>query len=43
MKAGVERCWCADLPPVPIDATLAGCLCPRCLAELVRARQVVVP
>jgi uncharacterized protein (TIGR00290 family) len=31
MEAGVERCWCADLPPVPIDASLAGCLCPRCL------------
>lgn len=31
MKAGVEHCWCADLPAVTIDAALAGCLCPRCL------------
>jgi uncharacterized protein (TIGR00290 family) len=31
MKAGVERCWCVALPPVKIDAGLAGCLCPRCL------------
>ena len=31
MKAGVERCWCVDTPPVKIDAGLAGCLCPRCL------------
>jgi uncharacterized protein (TIGR00290 family) len=31
MKAGVERCWCADRPPVAIDPALAGCLCPRCL------------
>jgi uncharacterized protein (TIGR00290 family) len=38
MKAGVERCWCADLPTVPIDPALAGCLCPRCLQDLVGAR-----
>lgn len=31
MKAGVDHCWCADLPPISIDASLAGCLCPRCL------------
>jgi uncharacterized protein (TIGR00290 family) len=31
MKAGVERCWCADSPPIAIDPALAGCLCPRCL------------
>jgi len=34
MKAGVERCWCADVPQVPIDPALAGCLCPRCLRAL---------
>jgi hypothetical protein len=34
MKAGVERCWCAELPPVAPDAALAGCLCPRCLKEI---------
>jgi diphthamide synthase (EF-2-diphthine--ammonia ligase) len=31
IKAGVERCWCVDTPPVKINAGLAGCLCPRCL------------
>jgi uncharacterized protein (TIGR00290 family) len=31
MRAGVEHCWCADSPPVAIDPSLAGCLCPRCL------------
>jgi Cysteine-rich CWC len=32
MKAGRERCWCVDAPRVPIDPSLEGCLCPRCLA-----------
>jgi hypothetical protein len=34
MKAGVERCWCAELPPIAPDAALAGCFCPRCLKAL---------
>jgi uncharacterized protein (TIGR00290 family) len=34
MKAGVERCWCADRPPAAIDPALTGCLCPRCLSEV---------
>ncbi|HLB15074.1 MAG TPA: cysteine-rich CWC family protein [Burkholderiales bacterium] len=38
MKAGVERCWCADLPRIAPDGTLAGCLCPRCLKEQVAQR-----
>jgi uncharacterized protein (TIGR00290 family) len=38
MKAGVEHCWCADLPRVPIDPALAGCLCPRCLRALAGAK-----
>jgi uncharacterized protein (TIGR00290 family) len=38
MKAGVAHCWCADIPPVSIDASLSGCLCPRCLRELAGAR-----
>lgn len=38
MSAGAERCWCADRPPVAIDPSLGGCLCPRCLAGLARAR-----
>jgi len=32
MKAGRARCWCVDAPRVPIDPSLEGCLCPRCLA-----------
>jgi hypothetical protein len=40
MKAGVERCWCADRPSVAIDAALGGCLCPRCLGA---ARENPVP
>jgi uncharacterized protein (TIGR00290 family) len=31
MKAGVERCWCADSPPVAPSAAFATCLCPACL------------
>jgi uncharacterized protein (TIGR00290 family) len=38
MKAGVAHCWCADVPPVAIDASLARCFCPRCLRELAGAR-----
>lgn len=33
MKAGAERCWCAELPPLAPDPALGSCLCPRCLAE----------
>ncbi|ROR34423.1 cysteine-rich CWC family protein [Inmirania thermothiophila] len=30
-------CWCArDFPPLPPEPGIAGCLCPRCLAERVR-------
>ena len=39
MKAGVERCWCADLPPIAPSAAFATCLCPRCLRDEVAARQ----
>ncbi len=39
MDAGKPRCWCADLPPLPVDPDIPGCLCPDCLAE--RARSVV--
>jgi uncharacterized protein (TIGR00290 family) len=38
MKAGVAHCWCTELPPVAIDASLAGCLCPRCLRALAGER-----
>lgn len=43
MQAGVERCWCVDVPPVAIDAALAGCLCPRCLRVLGGARAQDAP
>lgn len=43
MKAGVEHCWCAGLPPVAIDAALASCLCPRCLAALSASRPARAP
>lgn len=30
MKAGAEKCWCAELPPVmPVSGD--ACLCPKCL------------
>jgi diphthamide synthase (EF-2-diphthine--ammonia ligase) len=38
MKAGVEHCWCVDVPPIAIDAALAACVCPRCLRALAGAR-----
>jgi uncharacterized protein (TIGR00290 family) len=37
MKAGNDRCWCADSPAVMPEPALTGCLCPRCLRTL-RAR-----
>lgn len=33
MAAGEPGCWCAALPPLPIDPSIAGCLCPACLKE----------
>lgn len=36
-EAGAARCWCAELPPLPVDPSIAGCLCPACLAERSRA------
>ncbi|HNH36661.1 MAG TPA: cysteine-rich CWC family protein [Rhodocyclaceae bacterium] len=38
MAAGLEKCWCAELPPLPFtDAAVAGCFCPDCLRELTAA------
>lgn len=35
LTAGLEHCWCANLPPIAPSAAFASCLCPRCLsAEL---------
>lgn len=39
MKAGVERCWCADLPPIAPSAAFAGCLCPACLRSEIATRR----
>ncbi|MHB1359464.1 MAG: cysteine-rich CWC family protein [Rhodocyclaceae bacterium] len=39
MEAGLEKCWCADLPPLPIvDARAGGCFCPDCLKLLSAAQ-----
>jgi uncharacterized protein (TIGR00290 family) len=40
MKAGVERCWCADLPSIVPSAAFASCLCPRCLRDEIASRSV---
>jgi hypothetical protein len=31
--AGQSRCWCFELPTVPVNDQCQGCLCPRCLAQ----------
>jgi uncharacterized protein (TIGR00290 family) len=33
MKAGVEPCWCANLPALAPNAAWRTCLCPRCLRD----------
>lgn len=33
MDAGAAKCWCADLPPLPINPALSDCLCPACLQK----------
>ncbi len=38
MQAGLAECWCAKLPPIAPPDAAAGCYCPRCLAEISRAR-----
>jgi hypothetical protein len=43
MKAGVERCWCADLPPIAPSAAFANCLCPRCLHDEIATQQRAPP
>jgi hypothetical protein len=44
MEAGDQQCWCASLPsfmPLPAasepGSTEAGCYCPTCLKEMLRA------
>jgi ribosomal protein L34E len=37
MKSGIERCWCAELPPIAPERALGGCLCPRCLRDALAA------
>jgi hypothetical protein len=35
MKAGTERCWCAELPPLTADPEpRKPCFCPACMKEL---------
>ena len=38
MKAGVEHCWCADLPPIAPSTAFTSCLCPRCLRDEIATR-----
>jgi diphthamide synthase (EF-2-diphthine--ammonia ligase) len=38
MKAGVERCWCADLPAIAPSTAYETCLCPRCLRGEIASR-----
>ncbi|MEZ5614892.1 MAG: cysteine-rich CWC family protein [Rhodocyclaceae bacterium] len=44
MAGGLERCWCAELPPLtsPPD-TGRGCYCPDCLKTLLAAENPVRP
>jgi hypothetical protein len=38
-EAGLERCWCADLPNImPVVADGPGCLCPDCLRAAIDER-----
>jgi len=38
IAAGLERCWCAELPALTAPAPGASCYCPRCLGEIVGER-----
>ncbi|MDQ6620010.1 MAG: cysteine-rich CWC family protein [Pseudomonadota bacterium] len=36
---GLAHCWCAELSPIlPVPAATARCLCPTCLAAVIRER-----
>jgi len=38
LQAGVERCWCVELPPLtPVPDQ--SCLCPTCLRAAIGAAQ----
>ncbi len=43
MAAGSEPCWCASLPPQPIDPQVTGCLCPDCLKARAQTAPVYSP
>jgi hypothetical protein len=37
MKAGEQRCWCAELPRLTANPELRkSCFCPDCLKELLQ-------
>ena len=39
LQAGLERCWCADLPAtLSPDPAATGCYCRECLTALSSAR-----
>ena len=37
-RLGKARCWCMELPPLPPDPALDGCLCEACLRRRLEAR-----
>ncbi|MDX9741185.1 MAG: cysteine-rich CWC family protein [Gammaproteobacteria bacterium] len=43
MEAGHAQCWCADLPPQPVDPAVSGCLCPACLQARAQTAPVYSP
>ncbi|MBI4756399.1 MAG: cysteine-rich CWC family protein [Betaproteobacteria bacterium] len=42
-RAGLARCWCMDLPPLPVTDPAHGCYCPDCLRELATAGATSAP
>ena len=40
MRAGLDKCWCAELPVLgPLDPDASACYCPDCLKALIAERQ----
>jgi len=41
MKAGLPRCWCAELPPLKsLPEAGKGCYCPECLEKMLADESV---
>ncbi len=40
MSAGMDKCWCAELPALGrLDPDASACYCPDCLKALIAERQ----